>query len=483
MNNKKGISLIALIVTIIVLILISSITIYTGGNMMDQARIRNANDRMLTVANAIASHEEELGFADIVVGSISGDYRLLGAEDYEIMGLKDYTDEEHMPPIYVYKSGDSITSNKKEYKLKTPKITRTNSAYKEEDFVYLTHTFYDDTHRENLKIEFDSVKGVNRPLLTEDMMAVKTYFNEDGIVYSEPVKDIYEEDWYDYSTISPNWANVKMNDNTYYVWIPRFAYKIEDFYIGTNLSNIPASAIKVVFLKGTSNYMANEEAIPTGYQVHPAFRYKDQSGKEVNIPGFWIAKYNVNSMVDVLYKVTGEGDSVLGALEEVELEKLHGTSASVVNQLESHLLKNTEWAAVAYLSFATSGKTNDGSSLQNNPSAIMDLNTRQFVAATIDGEIPSNKSANFDIYTVDAEGNLKYGSLELKTKQFGDAMTATSSGTSENSAWFAGKSTKISIATPYIIRGVDDCIFSYSADVRNPVRGAGCRNVLLVNTK
>ncbi len=481
MNNKRGISLIALIVTIIVLILVSSITIYTGGNMIDQARIRNANDRMLTVANAIASHEEELGFADVVVGSISGDYRLLGFDDYEIMGLEDYANEEHMPPIYVYKSGDSINSNKKEYKLKTPKITRTNSAYKDEDFVYLMHTFYDGTHRENLKVEFDSVKGVNRPLLTEDMMAVRTYFNEDALVYSEPVKDIYNEDWYDYSSISPNWANVKMNDNIYYVWIPRFAYKVEDFYIGTNLSNIPASAIKVVFLKGTSDYMANEEVIPSGYQVHPAFKYYDEFNNEVNLPGFWVAKYNVNNLVDVLYKVAGEGDTVLGALEEVELEKLHGTNSSVVNQLESHLLKNTEWAAVAYLSFATSGITNDGSSLQNNPSAVMDLNTRQFVAAVLDGEMPATKSDNFDIYTVDADGNLSYKTFE--EKQFGDGITATSSGASDYSAWFAGRSTKISTTSPYIIRGIDNCIFSYSADVRKPIRGAACRNVLLVLSK
>lgn len=476
--KNKGISMIALIVTIIVLILITSITVYTGGNMLEQARVKSATDRLMTVANAIASHEEELGFSDIVVGTPQGDYRLLGADDYEIMGLEDYKNDAQMPPIYVYKSGDSVISNKKIYELKTPKVINSKSEYKEEDFVRITHTFYDGSNRKNLKIEFDTVKGVNRPLLTDDMMPVKMYFDEEGVVYSEAVKDIYDEDWYDYSNLSPNWANVKMNNNTYYVWIPRFAYKIEDFYIGTNLSNIPASAIKIVFLKETSDYMVNEEVLPVGYQVHPAFKFINYDGDEVNIPGFWVAKYNVNNLVDVIYKENGEGSAILGALEEVELDKIHGSN---IEQLESHLLKNSEWAALAYLSFATTGKTDDGTSLRNNPSAVMDLNVRQFVAGAIEDRIAVDKKENFDLYSIDSENVLKYNSFE--EKQHGDAITATSSNNGSNSAWFGGRSEKISDAAPFIIRGIDNCIFSYSADVRDSSRGAGCRNVLLVQTE
>ena len=477
--KNKGISLITLIITIIVIILIASITIYTGGNMVNQSRIKTAEDRMKTVANAIASHEKELGFADTVVGNESGEYRLLGADDYKLMGLEDYTNAENMPPIYVYKSADSINSNKKEYKLKTPKIVKINSPYTEEDFVEITHTFYDGTHRENIKIEFDTVKGVNRPLLTEDMMAVKTYFNEDFAVYSEPVNDIYDEDWYDYSSIAPNWANVKMNDNTYYVWIPRFAYKIQDFYIGTNYSTIPSSAIKILFLKENTDYLANGDVLPAGYQVHPAFKYKNEAGNTVNIPGFWVAKYNITDLVDVVYKLNTEGDLIWGALEKVDLTELHGSKESVVEQLESHLIKNTEWAAVAYLSFATVGKTNDGTSLSNNPSAVMDLNVRQFVAGVLDNVVPENKAVDFDIYYIDAADSLNYETTE--ERQFGDAISATSAGNSDKSAWFSGTSERITPTEPFIIRGLDNNLFSYSAASRKPARGAGCRNVLLVN--
>lgn len=480
-KEKKGISVIALIITIIVLILIASITIYTGGNMIDQSRIRTANDRMSTVANAIVSHEKELGFTGVVMGSVSGDYRLLDDIDYEIMGLKDYSNEEQMPPIYVYKgSGDSATPNEKVYKLKTPKIVRTKSPYQEDDFVYQEYRFYEEHNTVNEKVEFDTVKGVNRPLLTSDMMAVHTYYDIDGNIYSNPVSDIYGEDWYDYSTTSPNWANIKMNDNRYYVWIPRFAYKVQDFYVGTDYANIPSSAISVVFLKGTTNYMANDEVLPGGYQVHPAFQYKDTAGNEINLPGFWVGKYNVNDSVDVLYKVGGEGTSILGAMEEIALDKLHPT-ASASGELESHLLKNTEWAAVAYLSFATDGRTTDGTSIQNNPSAVLDLNVKEFVAAGLESEIPSSKRNEFDRYTIDDDTNLlSYDTVE--NKLLGDAIIATSTGGSGDSAWFGGGAEMVSTTEPYFLRGIDNCLFSYSSVSRNPGFTAGCRNVLVLKS-
>lgn len=481
--KNKGISLITLIITIIVVILIASITIYTGGNMVEQSRIKTAEDRMRTVANAIASHEKELGFSNTVIGSPSGDYRLLGSDDYEIMGLEDYINEDQMPPIYVQKNAISLNDNetkyKIEYKLKTPKVLKKNTPYTEDDYVELTHVFYDSTHRENIKVEFDTVKGVNRPLLTEDMMPVKTYFDDKLSVYTEPVDDIYDEDWYDYSSTAPNWANIKMNDNAYYVWIPRFAYKVQDFYIGTDYSNIPSSAIKVIFLKENTDYMANDEVLPVGYQVHPAFKYYAEDGSVVNIPGFWVSKYTVTDLVDVVYKLNTEGDSIWGALEKTELTELHGNKESIVNQLESHLIKNTEWAAVAYLSFATAGKTDDGTSLQGNPSAVMSLNVRQFVAGVLDNTIPEEKAVNFDIYSIDAGDSLNYKTTE--ERQFGDAIMATSAKNSTNSAWFSGISERISTAQPFIIRGLDNNLFSYSAASRKPEIGAGCRNVLLVN--
>lgn len=65
--NNKGVSVIALIVTIIVLILITSITIYNGRNVLDRTRKKSAQDRLMTVAVTVVSHEKELGYTDKVL--------------------------------------------------------------------------------------------------------------------------------------------------------------------------------------------------------------------------------------------------------------------------------------------------------------------------------------------------------------------------------------------------------------------------------
>lgn len=65
--NNKGVSVIALIVTIIVLVLITSITIYNGRNVLDRTRKKSAQDRLMTVAVTVVSHEKELGYTDKVL--------------------------------------------------------------------------------------------------------------------------------------------------------------------------------------------------------------------------------------------------------------------------------------------------------------------------------------------------------------------------------------------------------------------------------
>lgn len=476
MNNKNGISVISLIITIIVLILITSITLYTGGNMVDQSRIRAAKDRLEMVANAIVSHEEELGFKSIVIGTEEEGYRLLGERDYELMGLSDLANNDQIPPIYIKKSGDNFYG-KKEYNLKTPKSIKTNQKYKESDYVYLTHTFFDGTYRENLKVEFDLAKGVNRPLLINGMLPVKTYYDDTDNVSSNPVIDIYNEDWYDYSSASPNWANATL-DNVYYVWIPRFAFKVEDFYTGQDFVNIPASAIKIVFLKGTSDYMSNDEALPAGYQVHPAFQFS-KDGEIVDLPGFWVAKYNIDDSVKYLY-----GGDTQSALEEVSIDNLHSVYK---NDIESHLLKNTEWSAIAYLSFATAGLSDPGASLPYNPSAVFELNVPQFVAGVYEAkydDIPNDYASDFDVYAPSGD-ILLYTNYVGNDKQqmiHGDAMLETSKRNSENSSWFRGKSIKISSSAPFIIRGVDDYLFSYSASANPANEELSFRNVLIIPT-
>lgn len=421
LKNKKGISVITLIVTIIVLIIITSITVFTGNNMVSASREKALKDRLNVIYNAVVSHEKELGYGDTVIE------KQITPEEYHIMGLSDYADEENFTPVYISKEIHDTDSYKRIYKLKTLKKKDSAEYYEMEPKVYTL-----DIENTNTMIEFDVEKGVNRPQILEGMIPLDTYIDEDEDIRTREVRNIYTEDWYDYSLTTPKWANMEL-DNEKYVWIPRFAYKVQDFYLNKNYEDVPSSAIGIIFLKRDTNYMANDEILPDGYQVHPAFSTSD--GRE--LAGIWISKY-----------LHEDVDSLAEAVDKSY--KMYEGSASI----ESHLIKNSEYAAMAYLSFASGGNSRDGNTL-NNSYGICDINSPEFVAACLDGD-----DEKFDIYSYNGT-KLTYESNE--TTKAGDALIATSSGNSENSSWYKGTSILPTADKPYVLRRGDQSFFAYEA--------------------
>ena len=118
-----------------------------------------------------------------------------------------------------------------------------------------------------------------------------------------------QDNWYDYS--AQKWANAVTKDingnvTGYWVWIPRYAYKIE-----TNRYTNTVGKISVKFLQGTSNKDENNSEISqnypettggtmSAYVVHPSFTDGSANGKNNNfmngewdkeISGYWVAKY------------------------------------------------------------------------------------------------------------------------------------------------------------------------------------------------
>lgn len=110
------------------------------------------------------------------------------------------------------------------------------------------------------------------------------YYDEDGIEHNEiPISKEAPKNWYNYTY--SNWANiVTRNDGleTYYVWIPRYQYKL----------NQTSQKSDVKFILGTSNKTEN------GYQIPEAFWWdKNDDGKEdegEQLTGYWITKYQLS---------------------------------------------------------------------------------------------------------------------------------------------------------------------------------------------
>lgn len=170
----------------------------------------------------------------------------------------------------------------------------------------------------------------------------------------------------------------KINDNdisSYYVWIPRFKYKL---WNGTGKNNIDSynayqNGIDISFEKGKSSsgtiYCENDicysDELKTTkitendngkYYTHPAF-----TKKEEELTGFWVSKYEIS----------------LGKKNNIEIKAGNNvlTSNSINNYYQEikkiannyHLIKNTEWGAITYLSHSKYGTCQNNSCQIINP--------------------------------------------------------------------------------------------------------------------
>ena len=256
-------------------------------------------------------------------------------------------------------------------------------------------------------------KGVNKPRLAEGMKAIK--FTNPSESAKGEVQESNENDteWYDYN--SKKWANSQTEDGSMWVWIPRYAYKVNDnqtfdikFLIGTT-DNYYDENGQIQKAKRCNNV---DEEIDTsiGYTVHPAFTdetaisYRN-GGWDKELTGIWVAKFeagyasgNNNAPVKASSVNYSESNAWVRAVERGQnndgneparnwLDGIYGSTKTAIkyptfqgttysmnyinhndayniakamtengniyglnSRTDSHLMKNSEWGAVAYLS-------------------------------------------------------------------------------------------------------------------------------------
>lgn len=305
MKKNSGITMITLIITIIVIILIASITIYSGLDTVDSIRTKEAKDATNAIYLALIANEDIVpsGSGD---GKSIADYytvtgRALTNEDFELLGL-DYTTDNCKVVFDKNLSGESKIIYNFTY---TDDLNRT--------YDNLVYSMYIEKPAINTKVEFDNVNGVNRPIFIDSQMVPLGYNNEE-------IENSYNAKWYSYEKNMSRLATATYNGKTF-VWIPRFAYKIQDFYAGKSYEDVPNTALDIVFLRDNTDYMSNNEVLPLGYTVHPAFG----SGEA----GFWIATETISYANSISIAVSDSMDVAPGY---------------------SYLVRNSEYAAAAFLS-------------------------------------------------------------------------------------------------------------------------------------
>ena len=256
------------------------------------------------------------------------------------------------------------------------------------------------------KVDADWTGKVNKPKLMTGMTAIK-FTDPTGDEKAKEGSTVKTTDtdtaWYDYD--AKKWANAQTQDGSMWVWIPRFAYKI-------NSSN---KTFDVVFLKDITNtYIDNgteKDAEKEGYIVHPAFKNESSTGYEnggwdKDLTGIWVSKFeagyatsNGNSAPKKASSVTYSQDSVWANSYETGtgsdgsmsarnwIDGVYGSTTTAIkyptfqglaysmnyinhndafsisraltesgniyglssSSTDSHLMKNSEWGAVAYL--------------------------------------------------------------------------------------------------------------------------------------
>ena len=292
---------------------------------------------------------------------------------------------------------------------------------------------------------YNKEKGVNEPRILSGMTEVMFNLPEGsnkGTVIKSGETGFDESNWYDYSgkidkegkKIENRWANAVTEDGSYWVWIPRFAYKIT--YADAS-DKSKGGTIDIKFLLGTTDEYytddtkttkatatraksATEEVdTTTDYYVHPAFTNESSigyanGGWDKELTGIWVAKFeagyasgNNSAPVKASSANYSQSDSWTGAVEAGTtndgtqtarnwLDGIYGTTTSIkyptfqpitysmnyinVNDAynvskaliesgniyglsssttDSHLMKNSEWGAVAYLAQSKYGNNNN----------------------------------------------------------------------------------------------------------------------------
>ena len=189
---------------------------------------------------------------------------------------------------------------------------------------------------------YNESKGVNTPKLGSGMTAIKW----NGSSWVETTGS--DSDWYDYS--AKKWANAKTADGSMWVWIPRYAYSIPS--AGYHKST--ATEISIEFMKGTSNETSEgrttfQNASGQGnWNIHPAFNY----GQPVS--GIWVAKFEASNSNGKIMVQPG-----VQSWRSITVDSIYTNCLNYNKTLNSHMMKNDEWGAVAYLSRSKYGKNEE----------------------------------------------------------------------------------------------------------------------------
>lgn len=262
----------------------------------------------------------------------------------------------------------------------------------QDDIITLTEKKINDCNLDLELEEYVDISGANKPQLLGEMKAV--IWNEviNEWVETTNIDDPEFQDWYDYE--NQKWANAQTKDGSMWVWVPRYAYQITKGYNSSQYGTI-----KIAFLKentttptfndnnlniGLTPDYDNDKTTQTNYVVHPAFNFDDKQ-----IMGFWVAKFEPSVSIEnenhscFIEDTNCDDINLIPAIipnarawRKLSIKTAYTVSLTLKEkshiygpfekEVNSHLITNTEWGAVAYLSKSKYGAHNEEIHINNS---------------------------------------------------------------------------------------------------------------------
>ena len=208
--------------------------------------------------------------------------------------------------------------------------------------------------------------SANAPVLGANMTPVN--FNSSNNTWEE----VSEGDWEYSYTDTPKqskWANAVVKDGEgnitgYFVWIPRYSYKIT-YYDSSYTTVVGYSDARGIVTTNGGQYIGAGSRRKAGdnYIVHPTFTNDiEVGGWDSELEGIWVAKYEASSSNPSA--IWGGADTIdldvkvlpgITNWRYMQIGNMYIVSRNYSSENNSHLMKNSEWGAVAYLSYSNYG--------------------------------------------------------------------------------------------------------------------------------
>ena len=549
-KSTKGITLIALVVTIIILLILAgvSIAMLTGNNGIlsqagrakDRTREEGAREKIqlevmgaydkygnINVEKLKTNLENNVGADTSKINDISIDGATTGK--ITVDGKDFYVDENGNVLDYDGPEGTDTPEKSTETTIDRSKGTI--------DVVFLQNTSYAVS------------QTPNAPALDNTMVPVK--YNTETKNWIVCSKD--DAEWYNYAAQSSatesggssKWANVMLTDDivvekegtTYdasaiknlltgnnlqtivgatittegsmLVWVPRYAYRITyKNSSGDVLGYSDSRGIVTKDGKTPSSYQTPTTSINVNgsigstkyeyYRPHPAFETDlDQGGWSSRLTGIWVGKFEATgstSEVTVKSSLSSLTSQIIGTFWQSAKDNFKAKTSG------SHMMKNSEWGAVAYLTESKYGrnttavtqntasgcytggastagayKDNILQSTTGNVYGIYDTvgGAYEYVASyiannqnsygyqfasnagTSDSKNDKTESTKYaTVYKYNSTSDLYQNNYDLNlNKVFGDGTTETSTSGTGSSSWHSAPSYFVDTSYPFFVRG------------------------------